>query len=343
VLLAACGTTGSSGDASTGSVTGSSTVASTPAASSAASSTPAPSTGTQSFTGALDPASTTWFGVLCTDLLGPFHAVDKADAALGTMGAGPDNPALGVAYGAALLAAVEKTSTSLAGTPPPGFDGGQAYAAAVTSQLTNVLTAMRTGQADATAALQSLNTMDKAAVEKYLEDSGRAMLELIGPLFTAIGQLDPAVQVKANEIPSCKAAGGIELVAPPVAPAELDAASVTWFDTLCTTLMGPLGEVAASEKSATAATSSQNPSASADRALQIITRTADTMARTPPPQFAGGPAYASAVTAALQRQVEAGGTASMEELMSAIGGLDPAVWAAADQIPSCTGQLPGGF
>ena len=112
--------------------------------------------------------------------------------------------------------------------------------------------------------------MNKAAQEA---------LGLIGPLFTAIGQLDAAIQVQANDIPSCKAAGGIELAQAPVVPADLDQASITWFDTLCTNLLNPLADIAASEKSAAAATPGRTPPPSeAGVSLQVLTKTADTMA-----------------------------------------------------------------
>lgn len=147
------------------------------------------------------------------------------------------------------------------------------------------------------------------------------------------------------------------------AAAELDAQSTTWFETLC----GGVAPVA--ELAQTADTSGLSDAAAQQKGVELITEfgtalsdTGAALADTPPPTFDGGEDFASTMsdgltesgtqmaalaesfgaidpadTAALQAAVTAlpDDLATAVAPLSALGDIDPAISAAAQEIPAC--------
>jgi hypothetical protein len=319
VLLAAC-SSGNGSSSSTSSVPPS-------ASASALSSAPEPapsisgSAGTTTSTAVpagLDAASTSWFDALCTTMLVPLNNIQQAHIPTGPDQslAGDDQTQL-EADRQARIDALNEATAALATTPPPGFDGGAEYATAVT-------TAIQT-TAEALAA-----DPEQAA---DLSPSGP-----FHPLDVAIGQVDSTVRNYALLIPSCNAAGGLPVdygstpTTTAATPADLDAASATWFDVMCTAL-GPVGVEA-------------NPSTPAELlTLQqtfatTITQTAATLATTPPPGFDGGTGWAASVIAVLQSS-SATMTAALAQSTGELAALDPNDQAALESFKTKVSQPPG--
>lgn len=147
------------------------------------------------------------------------------------------------------------------------------------------------------------------------------------------------------------------------APAELDAQSTTWFETLCSGV-APVAELAK-----TADTSGLSDAAAQQKGVELITQfgaalsdTGATLADTPPPTFDGGEEFATTMSNGLTESgsqmadlaksfgsIDPTDTAALEEAvaslpddlsaavapLSAIGDLDAGVSAAAQEIPSC--------
>lgn len=298
-VLAAC----SSGDGSSSSTSSAASSPSAPfSASSWATSASSGSAGTASSTAVpagLDAASTAWFDVLCTNMLAPLHNITEANMPTGPAyqsGAAEDNPTQQEADNQARIAALNQTVATLATTPPPGFDGGAAYASAVTTALQ---TTIQTLTAD-------------PAQGSDLSPSGP-----FHPLDAAISQVDPTVRNYAYLIPSCNAAGGLPSEGNPpatiAAPADLDAASTTWFGAFCTSLasMGGPGPSTPAELLA-----------ARQGFAARMTQTAATLAATPPPGFDGGAAWAASVIAVLQYSGETM-TASLPQYAADLAALDP--------------------
>ncbi|MGB8385536.1 MAG: hypothetical protein WCG47_30575, partial [Dermatophilaceae bacterium] len=136
VVLAAC----SSGNGSSSSASSTASLSSPPVSSSSASPLgSAATTPSTTVPAGLDAASTTWFDVLCTKLLVPLHDIQAAHIPTSPIYDSQllpeDDPTQREADRQARIAALDQTAATLATTPPPGFDGGAAYAAAVTSAI----------------------------------------------------------------------------------------------------------------------------------------------------------------------------------------------------------------
>jgi len=266
----------------------------------------------------LDAASTTWFDALCTTMLVPLNNIQQAHkpSGLDQSPAAGDDPTQQEADRQARIEALNQASAALATTPPPGFDGGKDYAAAVSAAIHTTAEALAADP-------------DQAA---NLSPSGP-----FHSLEVAIGRVDSTVRNYALLITSCNAAGGLPVdyqnsPTTTAAPADLDAASATWFDVMCTAL-GPVGV-------------ESNPSTPAELlALQktfatTITQTAATLAATPPPGFGGGVAWSASVVAVLQSS-GAKMTASLAQGAGELAALDPNDQAALEAFKTKFGQPPG--
>lgn len=162
---------------------------------------------------------------------------------------------------------------------------------------------------------------------------------------------------------SSKATSAASSAGGSAAPAELDAQSTTWFETLCSGV-SPIAELAQ-----TADTSGLSDAAAQQKGVELITQfgtalsdTGAALADTPAPTFDGGEDLASTMASGLAESgtqmaalaqsfgaIDPADTAALEAAvqslpddlqtavapLSAIGELDPSVSAAVQEIPAC--------
>jgi hypothetical protein len=266
----------------------------------------------------LDAASTTWFDALCTTMLVPLNNIQQAHIPSGShqSAAAGDDLTQQEADRQARIKAVNQAAATLATTPPPGFDGGEDYAVAVTKAI------------HTTAAALAAHPEQAAD----LSPSGP-----FHPLEVAIGQVDSTVRNYALLIPSCNAAGGLAVdyqnsQTTTAAPADLDAASAKWFDVMCTAL-GPVGVESHPSTAAELLTLQQ-------KFATTISQTAAALATTPPPGFDGGAEWAASVIAVLQSS-SATMTAALAQSTGELAALDPNDQAALESFKTKVSQPPG--
>ncbi len=201
VLLVAGCSSSDSGGTSTAAATTTTSAASSMAQDSTAASDET-SAGTSAGTGdatALDAQSTAWFETLCNGVAPVAELAQTADTSgLSDAAAQQKGVELITEFGAAL----SDTGTALADAPPPTFEGGEEFAATMTSGLTESGAQMAT-LAQSFGAIDPTDTAAlKAAVTSLSDDLSTA----VAPL-SAIGDLDPAISDAAQQIPACAALG----------------------------------------------------------------------------------------------------------------------------------------
>ena len=213
LLLAACSS--SSGSGTTTSAASSTTTASSEAMSSSAGSagsagsseamtsdagtaTSGESSGSVA-PAALDAQTTAWFDALCTGVA----PIKKAESLASQTGSDPTTQQKAVVSTLKTLSeAFIATSASLAGTPPPTFDGGAEFATKVTSGLLSAGGGLSSGATK----FAAVDPTDAAAMKAAVATLQTDLESAVKPL-QAMSTLDPAVQSATEQIPSCKALG----------------------------------------------------------------------------------------------------------------------------------------
>lgn len=162
---------------------------------------PAPATTAASSTAAvLDAQSTAWFDALCTEIA-PIKAVQN----IGDDSSGQDAATQWQAKLTALhslSAAFSVTSTRLAASPPPTFNGGSDFAEKLTTGLSTAASTL----SDAADKLDAVDPDDASALAAAQPVFKINVLKAVAALQT-VSQLDPAVVTAVRGIPSCQDLG----------------------------------------------------------------------------------------------------------------------------------------
>ena len=191
LVLVGCSSGKSGGTSTTAAAATTTSAASSAASSAAGSSGAAPAE--------LDERSVAWFDTLCTGVSPIVELAQSADTSgLSDAAAQQKGVDLISQFGAALSA----TGESLDGTPPPTFDGGEAFATEITSGLNESGTKM----AALATSFGAINPSDTAALEAAVKDLPTQLSSALQPI-AAIGDLDPSISSAVQELPACQALG----------------------------------------------------------------------------------------------------------------------------------------
>lgn len=191
LVLAGCSSGNSDGTSTTSAAA--TTSAATSAESSAASSSGG-GAGTE-----LDAQSVTWFDTLCSGVAPIVELAASADTnGLSDAAAQQKGVELISQFGTALT----DTGSALDGTPPPTFDGGDAFATSITSGLSD--SGAQMGELATT--FGAIDPADTAALEAAVKELPTQLSTALQPI-SAIGDLDPSISAAVQEVPACKALG----------------------------------------------------------------------------------------------------------------------------------------
>ena len=148
----------------------------------------------------LDAPSAAWFDALCTEIA-PIKAVQNVgDDSSGQDAATRWQAKLDALH--TLSQAFAATSTRLAASPPPTFDGGTDFAEKLTTGLSTAATTL----ADAADKLDAVDPDDASALAAAQPVFQINVLKAVAALQTE-SQLDPAVVSAVRGIPSCRDLG----------------------------------------------------------------------------------------------------------------------------------------
>ena len=159
-----------------------------------------PATSSASTAAVLDAQSAAWFDTMCSEIA-PIAAVES----IGDDSSGQDAAIRWQARLTALRTLSQTfaaTSTRLAATPPPTFDGGTDFAEKLTTGLSNAASTL-SAAADKLDAVDPTDATALAAAQPVFKIN---VLEAISAL-QAVSQLDPSVVAAVHEIPSCLSLG----------------------------------------------------------------------------------------------------------------------------------------
>ena len=159
-----------------------------------------PATSSASTAAVLDAQSAAWFDAMCSEIA-PIAAVES----IGDDSSGQDAAIRWQARLTALRTLSQTfaaTSTRLAATPPPTFDGGTDFAEKLTTGLSNAASTL-SAAADKLDAVDPTDATALAAAQPVFKIN---VLEAISAL-QAVFQLDPSVVAAVREIPSCLSLG----------------------------------------------------------------------------------------------------------------------------------------
>ena len=148
---------------------------------------------------ALDAQTTAWFDTLCMGIA----PIKQAESLASQTGSDPTTQQKAVVSTLKTLSeAFIATSASLAGTPPPTFDGGAEFATKVTTGLFSAGGGLSSGATK----FAAVDPTDAAAMKAAVATLQTDLESAVKPL-QAMSTLDPAVKSATEQIPSCKALG----------------------------------------------------------------------------------------------------------------------------------------